>query len=239
MKFLEYSAPSPAENLACDEVLLDLAEEQGGEPVLRVWESPRHFVVLGYANKAAEETDLAACRAADVPVLRRCSGGGTVLQGPGCVNYSVILRIDSAPELGSIPGANRYVMERNREAMSRLLGHEVRIEGHTDLAVGPLKFSGNAQRRKREWLLFHGTVLIDFDLSIVSKLLRHPTREPDYRAGRTHDEFVTAVPVTRDRLKATLRDVWTAAERFDELPLQRIADLVQFRYSRDEWNFSR
>jgi lipoate-protein ligase A len=239
MKFLDYTAPTPAENLACDEALLDLAEEQGGDSVLRFWESPRHFVVLGYANKAAEEADLEACRAADVPVLRRCSGGGTVLQGPGCVNYAVVLRIDSSPELGSITGANRYVMERNRDAMSRLLGREVRIEGHTDLAVGPLKFSGNAQRRKREWLLFHGTVLIDFNLSLVPKLLRHPSREPDYRGGRSHEEFVTTVAVTRDNLKATLSEVWGVSQMFGEPPSHRIAELVASRYARDEWNFSR
>lgn len=238
-RLLDHSFPSPAENLACDEALLDLAEEHGGDPVLRFWESSAHFVVLGYANKAAVEANLEACRAAGVPVFRRCSGGGTVLQGPGCLNYSVVLRIGSSPELGSITGANRHVMERNRQAMSRLLGREVRIEGHTDLALGPRKFSGNAQRRKREWLLFHGTILFDFDLSLIPRLLRHPSLEPDYRAQRRHEEFVTNVPVSRDVLKETLREAWNASMPFGDLPGGHIAGLVADRYGRDEWNLSR
>ncbi len=239
MNFHEQTFHSPAESLACDEALLDAAEEQGGSPVLLFWEAPRHFVVLGYANRAAEEANLEACRAAGVPVLRRCSGGGTVLQGPGCLNYSVILRTDSAPALGSITGTNRFVMERNAAAIGGLLGRPVTIEGHTDLAVGPRKFSGNAQRRKRDWLLFHGTVLIDFDLALLGRFLRHPTREPDYRGRRGHEEFVTNIPVERDALKAALRTAWGAHEPQAEIPNARMGALVTERYSRDEWNLSR
>jgi lipoate-protein ligase A len=109
MNHLDLTLSTPAENLACDEALLEEAEALGGE-VLRFWESPVHFVVLGYANKAREEVDIEACRTRCVPILRRCSGGGTVLQGPGCLNYSVILRIEAAPELQSITETNRFVM---------------------------------------------------------------------------------------------------------------------------------
>jgi lipoate-protein ligase A len=231
--------PSSGENLACDEALLDQAEADGGRGVLRFWESATHFVVLGYANKAREEVDMEACRSHGVPILRRCSGGGTVLQGPGCLNYSVILRIDDAPELQSITGANRFVMERNRQAMASLLGKAVTIEGHTDLAVDGLKFSGNAQRRKRDWLLFHGTFLLNFDLGLIEKLLMPPPRQPQYRQGRSHTKFLTQLNVASDDVQLALRQAWNADMPQAETPRERIARLVAEKYSREEWNLSR
>src|SRR5258708_4722571 len=93
MYFCDLTFPSPEENLACDEALLESAEAGPGFELLRVWEPAAYFVVVGYANKAAAEANLPFCKANDIPVLRRCTGGGTVLQGPGCINYSLILRI--------------------------------------------------------------------------------------------------------------------------------------------------
>lgn len=236
----DLSLPTPAENLACDEALLDLAEEQGGPPVLRFWESSVPFVVLGYANKVAEEVNLDQCRELGVPVLRRCSGGGTVVQGPGCLNYSVILSVDASPALQSITGTNHFVMSRTRDALCRALGRAVSIEGHTDLAVGDLKFSGNAQRRKRSWLLFHGTVLLaDFGLDLIPRVLRPPPRQPDYRRKRGHEEFVTRLSLDRAAVKDALRTEWKAVATAAEVPEGRVRDLVANRYSRDDWNFSR
>ena len=239
MVCLDLTFPTPAGNLACDEALLDAAEEQGGSAVLRFWESPSHFVVLGYANKVAEETNVEVCRALGVPILRRCSGGGTVVQGPGCLNYSVILRIEQAAELQSITGTNQWVMSRNRDAIARLLGRPVSIEGHTDLAAGQLKFSGNAQRRKREWLLFHGTFLLDFDLSLIEKVLRTPPRQPDYRQQRSHNEFITQLKLSSASVKAALCEAWDAKTARASVPHERTQNLVASRYVRDEWNFSR
>ena len=236
---LNLSCPTPAENLACDEALLDTAEEQGGSPVLRFWESPSHFVVLGYANKLAEEANVGTCRELGLPILRRCSGGGTVVQGPGCLNYSVILPIDHSPELQSITGTNHWVMRRNRDAIARLLGRPVSIEGHTDLASGQLKFSGNAQRRKREWLLFHGTFLLDFDLSLIGKVLRTPPRQPEYREQRAHSEFVTQLKLSSESVKGALCEAWDAKAACASPPHKRIRELVASRYACDEWNFSR
>src|SRR6266852_576362 len=102
MKYLDLTLPSAAENLACDEALLDWLEEKGEPEVLRVWEPREHFVVLGYANKAFLEVNLEACLKRRIPILRRCSGGGTVLQGPGCLNYSLLLKIAGEPALRSI-----------------------------------------------------------------------------------------------------------------------------------------
>lgn len=240
MIYLDLSFPAPVENLACDEALLDAAEEQGGAAVLRLWESPVPFVVLGYANKVAEEVNVPACRELGIPVLRRCSGGGTVVQGPGCLNYAVVLNIAATSELQSITGTNQFVMERTRRALAAVLGKPVTVEGHTDLATGDLKFSGNAQRRKREWLLFHGTILLrEFDLSLIARTLLQPPRQPEYRRRRAHGEFVTGLALDRAAVKQALRSTWGALDSELDVPLGRIQELVSNRYVRDEWNFSR
>jgi lipoate-protein ligase A len=233
---IELTLPTPEENLACDEALLDAAEARGATGVLRFWESSRHFVVLGYANRVADEVNLEACRARGVPVLRRCSGGGTVLQGPGCVNYSLILPIKDAGPLVGITGANRFIMERHRVALRALLGRSVAVEGHTDLAIDGRKFSGNAQRRKRTHLLFHGSFLLGFDLALIGKCLLPPPRQPEYRRGRSHLDFLTHLDVPREDLKTALQQVWQAQPAEFDPPQAATARLVAEKYARDEWN---
>lgn len=234
MQHLDLTQPSPAENLALDESLLDYAENLGGGATLRFWESPVEFVVLGYANQAAVEVNLEACLAAGVPVLRRCSGGGTVLQGPGCLNYNLVLRIDDAGPTRSIHSTNGFIMERHRAVVEKLLGRPVTVQGHTDLTVGGLKFSGNAQRRRRNFLVFHGTFLLHFDLRRISQLLCMPSKQPDYRADRGHEMFLTNLNLAADRIKSTLRLVWGAASPLEQVP--DISTLVSEKYSREDWN---
>src|ERR1039458_9324222 len=107
MKLCDLTLGTPEENLACDEVLLDLCEAGASDELLRWWTPPQYFVVVGYANKADIEVNLAFCRQFNIPVLRRCTGGGTVLQGPGVLNYSLILRIDDSRPVHSIAATNR------------------------------------------------------------------------------------------------------------------------------------
>src|SRR3954454_25007928 len=99
MKLFDLTLATPGENLACDEALLDACEEEGAGEVLRFWEPREYFVVLGYANEARREVDLEFCATRSIRVLRRCTGGGTVLQGPGSLNYTLVLRIGERPEL--------------------------------------------------------------------------------------------------------------------------------------------
>lgn len=212
MKYLDLTLAGPAANLACDEALLEECEGNPEADVLRFWEPQECFVVLGYANRAEGEANLAACERAKIGVYRRCSGGGTVLQGPGCLNYALALNLAERPALETIPAANRHIMTRHQQALERVLGRTVRVEGVTDLSLNGLKFSGNAQRRKREGMLFHGTFLLSFDLSSMEKFLPMPSRQPDYRAGRTHGQFVTNLGVPAERIKQALREEWGAAE---------------------------
>jgi lipoate-protein ligase A len=235
IKYLDLTLPSPEENLALDEALLD-ACDVGGDEVLRFWESPRPFVVVGFGRKVAEDVDAEACRAEGIPILRRCSGGGTVVQGPGCLNYALVLRLERDPELRTVSGTNHWIMERNRIALTQLTGLDVRVEGHTDLAVAGRKFSGNAQRRKRHALLFHGTLLLDLQVEQVERWLRLPPLQPEYRQSRNHRSFLRKLALPADAVKAAFRKSWHAHEQRDAIPSAGVNALVDSKYSRPEWN---
>ncbi len=236
MTLLDLTLPSPAENLALEEALLDAAEAGQSGEVLRFWESPTPFIVVGYANKTATEVNVAACEARGIPILRRCSGGGTVVQGPGCLNYAVILRITESGPTRNISAANGYVMERARRAISQLLApnSQLQIAGHTDLALGPLKFSGNAQRRRKNFLLFHGTLLLNFDLPLISTLLKMPSLQPDYREGRAHEQFIMNLKLPTETVKQAVAAAWQAVETTQQAP--RISLELLQKYNSVEWN---
>lgn len=78
------------------------------------------------------------------------------------------------------------------------------VEGISDLALDGRKVSGNAQRRSSAAVLHHGTVLCGFNVGRVGRYLRRPQKEPAYRAGRGHEEFLTNLPVGVDVIRRGL-----------------------------------
>lgn len=238
MRIFDYTFASPEENLAGDEALLEHAEAQGGE-ILRFWESPQHFVALGYTNKAETEADTSTCSALNIPILRRASGGGTVLQGPRCQSYALILDIAQRPEIATIASSNAWIMERQARAVSQVLAEPIEVSGHSDLTLRGRKFAGNAQKRKRRFTLFHGTILLEgFDLKLLARSLKMPSRQPDYRAERGHLDFVCALDIAQTDLKAAIASTWDARGELSaaEFPGETMQRLISERYGCDEWN---
>ena len=234
---------APEACLATEDTLLEAAET-GGHDVLCFWESCRPFVVVGFGQTIEREVDVAACRAEGVPILRRQSGGGAVVQGPGCLNYALVLRIELTSELGTIAGTNRWIMERHRTALTSLIGDRVVVRGHTDLAVRSedgveRKVSGNAQRRRRNALLFHGTLLHHPDTDRMSRLLRFPSLSPDYRHHRSHAEFVGEIPVSADALREAWTREWDAQAPETSPDPSRVQASIEARYALDSWNLRR
>jgi lipoate-protein ligase A len=236
MHFCDLTFSSPEENLSCDEVLLESAERGDGGEVLRFWEPGNYFVVLGYGNKAATEVNLSSCQERKIPVLRRCTGGGTVLQGPGCMNYTLILRISEMGPLLNIPSTNAFILQRHQKTLAALLQAPVEIAGQTDLAIGGLKISGNAQRRKKNFLIFHGTLLLDLDISLVEKTLAFPSKHPTYRLSRSHADFLLNLKVSASNIKDALAKAWSAPEPLSSVPLTQIRVLAREKYCDPKWN---
>jgi lipoate---protein ligase len=211
MKREDLSFQDPQQNLDRDDELLLLADKKGGGEVLRFWESTVPFVVLGRTCKEEEDVDLAACLKDGIPVLRRSSGGGTVLQGPGCLNFALILAKGRHPDLASIASSYTYILTKVITALKDC-GVCAEFRPICDLVVSGTekKFSGNAQRRGKEYILHHGTILYDFDLPRVSRYLRIPPKMPDYRRERSHEDFVMNIPVEAGHFKKYFWTKWAS-----------------------------
>ena len=239
MHVLDLTLPSPAENLALDEALLDAAEaaELIGE-VLRLWESPQPIVVVGRSSQIANEVHLDACQAAGIPILRRSSGGSAIVAGPGCLMYAVVLRYANREHLRLLDQAHAYVLGTIKSALGPLIA-DIRHVGISDLAIDDKKFSGNSLRCKRDHLLYHGTLLYSFDLNLISRFLKNPPRQPAYRAERPHGEFVTNLNVTSTVLRNAVMTAFQASQPLFNWPSSRTKQLVADRYSRSDWNRQR
>jgi lipoate---protein ligase len=198
--WMDTSTSDPREQLGLDQQLLEQ-----GRAVLRVWESDRECVVIGYAGRPDRDVDLDACERHATPVLRRCSGGGAVVLGPGCLNYSLVLPLAWEPRWHDIRYSFNWSMDRMRQALAL---PQLQREGDSDLAIEQRKVSGNAQRRTQRVILHHGTLLYDFDAARAEQLLKPPHRQPRYRAGRSHRDFLGNIPLSVEEIRRRLVAAW-------------------------------
>lgn len=226
--------PTLDENLALDEALLLAAEAGQGGEMVRFWEWPSPAVVLGAGGSVAIDVNEAACQADGIPIHRRASGGGTVLLGRGCLLFSLVLSYDRAAELRDVNASYRWILGRVRDALRPIVPLEV--AGISDLAVGGLKVSGNAQQRKARHVLHHGSLLYAFDLPSVARYLKPPERQPAYRAGRDHGAFVTNLPADAGTLRSRLASIFEPEVReLSATIMERVPGLIAERYGRTDW----
>ncbi len=211
LRSVDETHAAPADNLRLDEELLRAVDADPVAGVLRVWEQPMIAVIVGRSNALEREVDIAACQQAGIPVLKRCSGGGAVVLGPGCLCYSLILPLTEQHRQWGVSVVTANIMQRLAVALSRPEA-QVEVRGVSDLVLEGRKFSGNSQRWLKHSLLHHGTVLYDFDLDLIGRYLRFPSRVPDYRAERGHREFVRNLDFPRDEIVSRLRNAWNAQE---------------------------
>ena len=230
MRVLDLSFRDPASNLALDEVLLDSAERGIAGESLRFWESPIPFVVVGVSQRLADEVYEEPCAQDGVRVLRRCSAGGCVFQGPGSLNFTLVLSYERDPALRNIRSSYGYILSRIREALERR-GVRTSPEGISDLAVEGLKVSGNAQKRKKHFFLHHGTLLHHVDQA-----------RPAYRGDRSHARFVSVLPLGPEQLREVLRETFDAHSACVE-PLftefSEMRELVNKKYGATSWIYRR
>jgi lipoate-protein ligase A len=166
------------------------ARPRGHRVLFRFFESQRNLVVLSSSNTAHRETYDHACRGANVPIVQRRGGGGTVVLGQGCL---VLTFAFYAKELFANQRYFQIINSLWADALSSAGVSGLTTRGHSDLAFGDKKVAGTSLFRRKHLVVYQGSLLVDPDFGLISHLLQHPSREPDYRQGRSHADFLISL----------------------------------------------
>jgi lipoate---protein ligase len=172
------------------EALAGLDLMAAGRPGITVLAAREVVVVLPRSRDPEREVYLDRCAADGVPLVVRPSGGGAVLLAPGIVVASLL--IPMLGEHGPDPWFERCC-GRVTAALTCLGTPGAVRRGISDICLGDRKVAGSSLRLMREAVLFQVSVLVDVELALIDRYLPQPSREPTYRAGRNHGQFLTTL----------------------------------------------
>jgi len=144
-------------------------------------------IVMGISGKPGELVHQEAARNQGVQLIKRFSGGGTVVVDDNTLFATIIMQGRALPNIECYP---RPIMQWSREFYGPVFSPygDFHLQEH-DYAFGQRKFGGNAQAITKQRWLHHTSLLWDFQDERMG-LLKHPAKVPEYRAGRSHLEFV-------------------------------------------------
>lgn len=198
-----------AENMRRDEALL-----ARGEPALRLYGWMPEAISLGNSQRI-DELDPHAVRDYRLEVVKRGTGGGGILHNASEVTYAVVVPIDHPALPRGLPASFAYLGGGVRTAL-RALGLPAELESvpdltrdalcyvrqqGTNLVVHGKKISGGAQRRTRNAILQHGTLIVDRDEARLARVFG--TSEANVTA-RVTSLRLEGVDPTRTALVAAL-----------------------------------
>ncbi|QLG63777.1 lipoate--protein ligase family protein [Halorarum salinum] len=251
----EEARPGPL-NMALDEVAAETAAD-GGPRTVRVYRWEPSCLSLGY-NQDPETVDWGHCADAGVDVTRRQTGGGGIYHDySGDVSYSITAPAAELP--GSLLEAYHLLCEPVLDAFARLgvdadyvseereaIHHPAcYLRGlhpaHDVLSAGGggRKLSGNAQYRREDAVIQHGSVTYE------AKAGEHLACFAD--PGVTDSRFAERVVGIAELTDATRADAvaafedalaeWAdaAAGEWTDAELARAEEIAEGKYRSDDW----
>jgi lipoate-protein ligase A len=177
-------------NMGLDQALLE-SVARGAPPVLRFYGWRPYAVSLGYFQGIEEEVDIRSCKDRGVDIIRRITGGGAVFHHAE-LTYSIVFPADHPLAGASIHDSYRILCAGVIRGLA-LLGLSARFAPINDVVCGERKISGNAQTRRMNTVLHHGTVLLDLDADLMFGLLRVPEEKVRGRLIQDVKERVTSL----------------------------------------------
>ncbi|NJL44092.1 MAG: lipoate--protein ligase family protein [Nitrosarchaeum sp.] len=179
--------------MATEEAIMNAVRNRTSPPTLRFYSWNRPAVSLGYFQNAERELDLAACERDGIEIFRRLTGGGAVYKSPHSeTNYSFIIREDE----GLIPKdveASYTLLCGAIITGLRSIGFPVEHKPINDITLFGKKISGNAQTRKDNVILHHGTILLHAETTPMFTYLRIPAEKLRAKHVTQAEELVTGL----------------------------------------------
>ncbi|OFY45088.1 MAG: hypothetical protein A2X18_14235 [Bacteroidetes bacterium GWF2_40_14] len=155
-----------------------------------IWQPDSTYIVLGRANNPEESVYMERAVDDKIKILKRNSGGHSVVLSPKMVVFSLKQRFDHLVK----PGKIFDEINESLIASFKTAGvYNLAMNGISDLSINGKKVLGSSMYINNGKLFYHAVINVNEDAKLISRYLKHPSREPDYRNGRNHEEFVTSL----------------------------------------------
>ncbi len=167
----------------------DIMERQDDFTV-KVWRPEQTCLVLGQSNHPETSLIVDSVVKDQIPVYKRPSGGETVILTNKMLVISVAFRVPT------LQNPKPYFARVNNGIISALEKQGVRglnQKGISDIAIYEKKILGSSIYRTTQKMFYHAVLNISENIDTISRYISHPAKEPDYRQGRSHKEFVTSL----------------------------------------------
>lgn len=154
-------------NMGIDRAILQTVSEGQSIPTLRLYSWAVPAVTVGYFQKISETVNIAFCTENKIPVIRRITGGGTVLHNSE-ITYSFITPLKNSPISSDLETSFKAIIMPIINAL-KAIGIDASFKPVNDILVQGKKISGSAQTRQQGMLLQHGTIITDIDEDLFTR----------------------------------------------------------------------
>lgn len=181
--FLEYTKFDGLVNMTVDEELLADSIRNRQEAVLRLYGWMKPTLSLG-RNQSASGINIDYCKSNNIDIVKRPTGGRAVFHNEE-LTYSFITSVNLLKDGHSVINSYKEISDALvigfKEAGINLLypeykkvsvkdGYCMAISTGSDLSFQGKKLIGSAQFRKQDYILQHGSILLDIDRGILSNI---------------------------------------------------------------------
>jgi lipoate-protein ligase A len=248
-KNLERSV-STAEGLAVDDTLPQSVALNQSPPILHLYTFVPSVIVGKYQDiEAALKLD--RCRARGIEYNRRSTGGGTVIMGPEIVSLGLGINLDYPGLKKGVGGVFQSMSLALTKALKRL-GVKGLFRPKNDLEVDGQKIAGlSASAETSTSLLFHTSLLVDFDIELMTDIMNTPMIKLQDRGYNCFSRRMTTIREqvgSKVQVETAIEAVYKAFEeefniKFredspDEWEKESIRNFIENRYKKKEWIFS-
>ena len=246
---------SAAMNMAIDEAIL-VAQKEQPNPTLRFYGWTQPAFSFGYFQDITAEVDVDACRADGIELVKRMTGGGTVVHGWE-LTYTLILPRGTG-ELG-VSEAYQYIGESLVKAFQKLgIPAQCYAEcantsqaaqnicltnpAEHDVMSDNKKLAGVSVRRNQSGIMFQGYISVDMPpASILTRVSKDPKVQEMLRE-KSAAINTDGRSITKDTLIQTICETFNLGIAFKSGKLSpqeraQAETLVETKYATVAWNF--
>jgi lipoate---protein ligase len=169
---------------------INILDDSHPDLIFKTWQPDNIFLILGQSNSISDSLKTEQVEKDHVFVYKRPSGGQTVILTPNTLVISTVITASKFvnPDVYFKTINNLIINTLQKAGINNLL-----LKGISDIAIGQKKILGSAIYRNHQKVFYHAVLNVAEKTDIIEKYIKHPVKEPDYRKGRSHADFVSSL----------------------------------------------